>query len=352
MNIDEIRNELNTDKYDFLRKAPLKDHIILLGLGGSYAYGTNVETSDIDVRGVATHSADDIVTCSGFEQVENHVTDTVVYSLEKMISLLSNCNPNTIEILGLEPWQYFYLSDIGHDLIKNADMFLSKKAFNSFGGYATAQLRRLDNKAARLISQSQQEQHILASVNRAKETFRDKYFDYPEDSINLYIDTAVQEDYDTEIFMDVNLKHYPLRDFKDMWSEMHNIVKDYSKFGKRNKSAIEHDKLAKHMMHLIRLYLMCFDILEDGKIVTYRRKDHDLLMSIRDGKYLDEDKQPTKEFYDMVDEYENKLDRLKETTSLPDKPDYDRIKNFLKNTNYNIVKNELQHLYAIKSEGD
>lgn len=101
--------------------------------------------------------------------------------------------------------------------------------------------------------------------------------------------------------MDVSLKHYHLRDYKCMWSEMNNIVKDYSKLGKRNQHAIEHDKLAKHMTHLIRLFLMCFDILEDGKIVTYRTKDHDFLMEIRNGKYLDDNRQPTKEFYEIVD---------------------------------------------------
>ena len=96
--------------------------------------------------------------------------------------------------------------------------------------------------------------------------------------------------------MDIHLTHYPLRDYKSMWSEMHNIVKDYSKIGKRNSNAIEHDKLGKHMMHLVRLYLMCFDILESGKIITYRIKDHSLLMDIRDGVYLDDNKQPTEEF--------------------------------------------------------
>lgn len=43
--------------------------------------------------------------------------------------------------------------------------------------------------------------------------------------------------------MDVNLSHYPLRDYKGMWSEMNNIVKDYAKIGKRNKNAAEHGKL-------------------------------------------------------------------------------------------------------------
>ena len=337
MTIEEIKNKINSSEYDFLRKEPLKDNIILLGLGGSYAYGTNTENSDLDIRGIATHNSEDILTRKGFEQVVNEATDTTVYSLEKIVNLLSNCNPNTIEILGLESWQYLYISSIGQELINNKDMFLSKRAVHSFGGYATAQLRRLSNKAVRTVEQEQREKHILASIENARYSYPNKYFNYPEDSINLYIDKAVNEDYDTEIFMDINLKHYPLRDYKSMWSEMQNIVKDYSKIGKRNSHAIEHNKLSKHMMHLIRLYLMCFDILEDGKIITYRKKEHDFLMDIRNGKYLDDDKQPTKEFYDIVDEMENKLDYLKDHSPLPDNPDYKRINNFLYDANLEVL---------------
>lgn len=242
---------------------------------------------------------------------------------------------------GLEPWQYLAVSDVGQTLIDNADMFLSKKAVHSFSGYANSQLRRLDNKAVRLVNQEQREIHILNSIENAKYTFPDKYFYHSEDAINLYVDKAIQEDYDTEIFMDVNLKHYPLRDYKCMWAEMQNIVKEYAKLGKRNSHAIEHNKLSKHMMHLVRLYLMCFDILEDGKIITYRKKDHDFLMEIRNGKYLDDNNQPTKEFYEMVDELENKLNYLKEHTVLPDNPDYDRINKFLARINLGVIEKTL-----------
>ena len=337
MTIEEIKNKIASSEYSFLKEKPLGNNIILLGLGGSYGYGTNTENSDLDIRGVATHNAEDILTRKGFEQVVNEATDTTIYSLEKIVNLLSNCNPNTIEILGLEPWQYLYISSIGQELINNKDMFLSKRAVHSFGGYATAQLRRLSNKAVRTVEQEQREKHILASIENARYSYPNKYFNYPEDSINLYIDKAVNKDYDTEIFMDINLKHYPLRDYKSMWSEMQNIVKDYSKIGKRNSHAIEHNKLSKHMMHLIRLYLMCFDILEDGKIINYRKKEHDFLMDIRNGKYLDDNKQPTKEFYDIVDEMENKLDYLKDHSPLPDNPDYKRINNFLYDANLNVL---------------
>ena len=338
MKIDAIKTRLTTPEYDFLRQKPLGDNIIILGLGGSYAYGLQTDHSDIDIRGVATHSAREILTGKGFEQVVNEATDTTVYSLEKIISLLSNCNPNTIEILGLEPWQYLHITDIGQALIDNKDMFLSKKAVHSFGGYATSQLRRLENKSIRTVEQERREEHILNSVKNAKYSFPDRYFDCPDDAINLYIDKAVQPEYNTEIFMDINLHHYPLRDYTDMWNEMKTIVSGYAKIGKRNQHAIEHDKLSKHMCHLIRLYLMCFDILEDGKIVTYRAKDHDPLMDIRNGKYL-VDGQPTSEFYEMVDEMENRLEYLKDHTVLPDKPDYERIDRFLEEINIKIIKN-------------
>lgn len=340
MNIEDIKARLQSEEYDFLRQPPLGNNIILLGLGGSHAYGTSTPTSDLDIRGVATHSPEDILTRKGFDQVVNEATDTTIYSLEKIVNLLSNCNPNTIEILGLEPWQYLYVSDIGQALIDHRQMFLSKRAVHSFGGYATAQLRRLDNKAVRLVNQEQRERHILNSIENARYSYPEKYFDYPEDSIRLYIDKAVQEDYDTEIFMDVHLTHYPLRDYKAMWAEMHNVVKDYSKIGKRNSHAIEHDKLGKHMCHLVRLYLMCFDILEKGEIITYRKNDIDFLMDIRNGKYLDDNSQPTKEFYDMVDELENKLNHLKEHTSLPDNPDYKRINKFLEEANWDVLSKQ------------
>lgn len=342
MTLEQIKKELQSSEYAFLKdNEHLGNNIILLGLGGSYAYGTNVETSDLDIRGVAINNKKEVLLGRGFEQVLNEPTDTTIYSFNKIISLLSNCNPNTIEILGLKPEHYLYLSPIGQELLDNKHLFLSKKAVQSFGGYANQQLRRLDNKAARLVGQTQREQHILNSIENARYAFNERYFSYPEDSINLYIDNAIQEGYDTEIFMDINLKHYPLRDYKVMWSEMHNIVKDYSKIGKRNAHAIEHNKLGKHMMHLVRLYLMCFDILEKGEINTYRDKEHDWLMDIRNGKYLDENRQPIPEFFEIVDDLEKRLVYAKENTFLPDKPNYKEIDDFVISVNERIVKGEL-----------
>lgn len=342
MYIEQIKEKVRSNEYDFLRENKnLGNNIILLTLGGSHVYGTNNENSDLDVRGCALNSKRQILTNENFEQFVNEETDTTIYSFNKLISLLSNVNPNTIEMLGNRPEHYLYVSPIGQELLDNAHLFLSKRAAYSFGGYATAQLRRLDNKAVRLVNQEQREKHILNSIMNAYNTFPEKYFSFQEDSIKLYIDKSEQEEYDSEIFMDINLHRYPLRDYKSMWSEMNNIVKDYSKIGKRNKNAIEHNKLGKHMMHLIRLYMMCLDILEKEQIVTYREKEHDLLMDIRNGKYLDDNKQPIPEFFEMIDEYEKKLEYAKENTSLPDNPDYKAINEFVASVNERVVRGEI-----------
>ena len=344
MNITEIRDKvLFSDEYKFLKtNEHLGNNIILIGLGGSYAYGTQKEdgSSDIDCRGCALNSKEEILTNKNFDQFVNEETDTTIYSFNKLVSLLNNTNPNTIELMGLKSEHYLYLHPIGKELLDNAHLFLSKKAIHSFGGYANQQLRRMELLCNRNVSQAQREQFILNTINNAMYDIKQAYQDFTDEEIKLYIDKAVQEGYDTEIFMDVNLKHYPLRDYCSVWNEMKSIVSSYNKIGKRNEKAITHNKLGKHMMHLIRLYMMCLDILEKEQIITYREAEHDLLMDIRNGKYLDSNDQPIPEFYEMVDEYEKRLDYAKLNTNLPDSPDYKKINEFVMSVNERIVKGE------------
>jgi predicted nucleotidyltransferase len=336
----DFKEILKTPEYEFLKtNSHLGNNIILLGLGGSHAYGTNIAGSDVDIRGIAINTKEEILGSANFEQVVNNETDTTIYSIRKIISLLSSCNPNTIEMLGLKPEHYLYLSSIGQELLDNKKLFLSKRAKYSFGGYAFSQLRRLDNKAARTIEQAEREQHILNSITAATYAWPDKYGCFKTgEGIRLYLDESEQENMDKEIFMDIHLTGYPLRDYKAMWAEMKNVVADFDKIGHRNQNAIERGKLGKHMMHLVRLYLMCLDILEKEEIITFRENDISFLMDIRNGKFLDDNSQPLTEFYDMVNEYEKRLDYAVENTSLPDKPDYHKINEFLMSVNERVVK--------------
>lgn len=333
---------LSRPEYEFLRENKhLGNKIILLGLSGSYSYGTNNENSDIDIRGAALNSKSDLIGLTAFEQYVDEHTDTCIYSFRKMIQLLMNCNPNTIELLGMNQENYLYLSPIGEKLLENRRLFLSKRAIRSFGGYASAQLRRLQNALARdSYPQSEKEQHIFNSVKNAMYDFQNRYERFEEGSLRLYIDESPRPEFDTEIFLDASLTHYPLRDYRNIWEEMNNIVRDYDKIGKRNKKK-DNNHLNKHAMHLLRLFMMAIDILEKEEICTYRGAEQKLLMDIRRGDYQKENGLFRDEFYEILSDYERRLEQAAICTNLPDEPDFERIQEFVLWVNEKVVRDEI-----------
>ena len=69
LTLNEIRLELASPPYDFLTcNRNLGSNVCLLCLGGSYAYGLNRPTSDIDLRGVAVNSEKDILLWKDFKE--------------------------------------------------------------------------------------------------------------------------------------------------------------------------------------------------------------------------------------------------------------------------------------------
>ncbi len=230
---------------------------------------------------------------------------------------------------------------MGQELIDHRRMFLSKRAIKSFGGYADAQLRRLQNAVARdALPQSEREKHILKSVMNALDNFNLMYAGKETGSIRLYIDKAENPDLDTEVFVDADYRHFPLRDYTDMWGTMRTVVSAYEKIGKRNKKK-DDNHLNKHAMHLIRLFMMAIDILEKGEIITHRKDDLKTLLAIRRGDYMREDGTFSQEFYELIEEYERRFDEAVVKTALPDNPDMEKIECFVERVNRYAVTGEL-----------
>lgn len=338
----DYKEILNSTEYGFIKENEhLGKHVILLGLAGSYSYGTNIDGSDIDVRGITLNQKSDLIGLTQFEQHVDDNTDTVIYAFNKIITLLLSCNPNTIELLGLNPEHYLYLNDIGQMLLDNKKLFLSRRAIQSFGGYADAQLRRLQNALARdTFPQSEKEQHIFNSVKNAIRGFNSSYKNFEYGSLEIFIDKAVNPELETEIFVNANMTHYPLRDYASMWNTMANVVRDYEKIGKRNKKK-DAIHLNKHAMHLIRLFMMALDILEKGEINTYRAKEHNLLMDIRFGKYQKEDGTFLDSFYDMIADFEKRLNYASENTDLPEEPDMKKVQDLVMTINERVIRDEI-----------
>lgn len=329
---------MNSKEYDFLRSNKrLGKRIMLLGLGGSYAYGTNNENSDIDFRGITLNLPSDLLGLTEFEQYEDGVTDTVIYSFNKIVKLLLECNPNTIELLGLDEDQYLIKTALGQQLLDHKSLFLSKRAAKSFGGYAGAQLRRLQNAIARdSMPQQEREQHIYNSVRNALEDFRRKNEMFDKGDIRIYIDKSDNPELETEMFLDASYRHLPLRDYENMLGVMNSVVRNYDKIGKRNRKK-DDNHLNKHAMHLIRLFMMAIDILEKGEIKTHRTDDLALLQSIRRGDFQKEDGTFSKEFYQLLSEYEKRLETATNDSRLPDNPDMEKVGRFVEEINRKAV---------------
>lgn len=235
MTLNEIKQTLKTDKrYEFLRTNPhLGENIMVLAVGGSYAYGTNAASSDLDIRGITRNTEKEILLGQDIEQVVSHETDTTIYTFKKMIKLLCSNNPTVIEILGLKPEHYLYKHILFDTLKNNVDKILCRKAAYSFGGYIEKSKKMLDLE---------------------------------------------------KVFIDKN-------------------------------------KLAKYMVHTIRLYYMAFDVLENKKIVTYREDEHLLLMDIRNGQFLTDNGEIISDYYDLINKLEERFKYDKENTDLPDTVD-------------------------------
>ncbi|MCR5628925.1 nucleotidyltransferase domain-containing protein [Eubacterium sp.] len=338
----DFRELAKTEEYDFLRNDKrLGNRIILLGVTGSYGYGTNREGSDVDFRGITLELPSDLIGFTEFEQFEDRKTDTVIFGFNKIMKLLLGCNPNTIEILGIDEDEYTIKNEIGQSLLDRKEMFLTKRAAASFGHYADAQLRRLQNAIARdSMSQPDREGHIIRSVGHALDDYNRRSETMTGGVTKLYIDEAVTEGLEKEIFIDGELKHYPLRKYNEMMNTMMNVVKEYDKIGKRNNKK-DDLHLNKHAMHLLRLFMMGIDILEN-KVIRTRRPDDELelLKAVRDGQFM-KDSVLTEEFYKVVSKYEQMYAEAERNSKLPDNPDMEAVEKYVLDINRRIINGEI-----------
>lgn len=342
MSLEHIKNKLQSEEYSFLKDNELlKDNIMLLTLGGSYAYGTNVQKenhqSDIDLRGIRLNSINEILSMKCDDKpFEHRDLDVVIYPLKQMINLLSKCNPNTIEILGTKEEHIFTLSKEGKLLKDNAELFLSQNAYYAFGGYATAQLRRLENALARgVLSQEQKEEHILKTLKHKIISFEEQYKPLSNDMLNIYTDTSTKDEYNKEIYMDINLSKYPLRDFNGAYSQLRQIVSDFDKLNHRNSKKDE-EHLLKHAMHLIRLLKMGTEILEGKGINTYRAADRTLLLDIRNGKYT------YQEIFELAHTLEEDFEYAYKNTILPKQIDLKKIDELTMEINMSLINRQVK----------
>lgn len=271
-----------TDHADYRRLVPDQPQIV--AYRGSHTHGTYIPPEedaghdDVDLMTVYVDMR--LETYFGTEgqvwtgkDVKVGKWDAVSYQLQHFCKLAAGCNPNVLSTLWLRPEDYLYLSDAGQALIDHRDMFSSKLAHKSFGGYAYGQLKRMtawhDQAAAGCGCKGE--------------------FHEPECPLRAERGRGSEKLYATGF----------------MGAKRKELVKQ---FGYDVKNAA----------HLIRLLRMGVEFLSTGKLYVWR-SDRDMLMSIKRGEWSLEQVQ------DEASILFGRLEAAAKVSPLPDKPDFSRI---------------------------
>lgn len=283
-------------------------------IAGSRLYGTNTPDSDTDIRGVFIAPIEYCLGLKNVKEVEklNDGEDETLWEIRQFFKLLTDANPNILDLILHVPIDnYLSSSLIWERIVRNRELFLSKKVKFTYSGYAMAQLKRIETHR----------KYILDPPSH-KPTREE--FDLPENSTipkeqrralltisSQFVREDAQKDAKNEINFNRALEHWKAY---QSWYNNRNP--------ERRELEIKCGYDSKHASHLIRLIRMGKELLGTGD--TYvRRWDAKELLEIRNGHWS----------YEQVMEYTQDLDEdmngLYEDSPLPKKPNHKKIEELL-----------------------
>lgn len=324
---------------------------MLLVRQGSQAYGTATSTSDEDVKGVCVPPREVLLSFeSGFEQAVTSTPDVVVYELRKFFSLAAECNPGIIEMLFVEDEDVLVVTTLGARLRAARALFLSRKARQTFAGYALAQLKRIRAHRRWLesppkapptraefglpdhatlsrdelgIAEAQVRKQLeswspdlegldpaqkIGIQNRWSRTLAEMGLASDESRFRAAASAVGMNDRLFELLQ--NERRF--RASQNEWKQFESWQRERNPARAALEAKFGYD--TKHAMHLVRLLRMCREILDTGRVLV-RRPDAQELLDIRGGAWTYD------ELLAWAEEQDRAIDRALETSSLPPAPD-------------------------------
>lgn len=325
-----------------------KDMLIFETVAGSKAFGTNVEGSDEDLRGIFIAPPLFHGGLDQLQQVQDEKGDEVYFELGRVVDLLVSNNPNLMELLAMPEDCVRYRHPV-MALLK-PELFLSKRCEQSFGGYALGQIKKarglnkkvvnpepeqrkslcdfsyvLEGQGSRPLMEwlheqrMQQEDCGLVAVNHAPGTyalFHDPDINYrgifsPRDP-DVVLCSSVPREAVPVAWVSVNEDAFKAhcKNHEAYWKWVKNRNEQ------RYLTNAQHDKGydSKNMMHTLRLLDMAEEIATEG-VIRVRRPNREFLLKVRAGEF---------EYDELLVMAEEKMLRISEAyakCSLPEEVD-------------------------------
>ncbi len=317
---------------------------------GSHLYQLNTPESDQDFKGVYMPSLKDMVlgkvkdtvdfsTNKSNEKNSSDDTDYEVYSIQKFVQLLSKGEMVTFDMLFAPESAVTYYDefgnmisselaeDIGHPVyrLRNEfyDLFIHKD-MKAYFGYCRRQAAKYGVKGSRLDS--------LYLVRSAYDSYSRKDGDRLEKIKSLL---PVNE------FLKKEEDHYEVLGKKHQWTThlsefIERVESEISKYGNRANLARNNEGIDwKAVSHAFRAGFQLESALINGRMqVVLPDKERELVLSIKKGEldWLSEVKPSLEALMDRVE-------LVAENSTLPNKPDIDKIEEVL----FNLVADYHKH---------
>jgi predicted nucleotidyltransferase len=153
--------------------------ILFKTLVGSHSYGTNIEGSDHDYKGVFIQDPKDKYLNGYKDELEVH-KDEKYFEIEKFLIACSTGNPTQLELLYAPKECIEYISPLfKKEVMSIRDLFLTKTLRHSFASYATEQIRKakgLDKKmnweGKRITRRTVEDMCTIYPLNENKSIFQ------------------------------------------------------------------------------------------------------------------------------------------------------------------------------------
>ncbi len=353
----EIRQGAMMASKDFtLARVRQPDLLLFDTVAGSQAYGTAIDGSDEDRRGVFVAPRSFVLGLDSTEQVADERSDHVYYELGHFIGLLLKNNPNALELLAMPDDCIRHRHPLFERL--RPEMFLSKLCARTFGEYAMGQIRKARGLNKKIVNPQPEVRlpmlafcHVpegqgsvpvldwlaardldpwkcgLTAVRHAEGLFAIYY-----DSRSNHRGLVSRKDPDSLVFSSVPKEAEPIgwmhfnadafrahcKAHREYWEWVRQ--RNQERYATNARHGRGYD--SKNLMHTLRLLDMAFEIAAEGTL-RVRRPDRDFLLRVRAGEF---------EYEELVARAETRLAEVRrafEGCALPDVPDRGAVNRLL-----------------------
>lgn len=300
------------------------DRCQLAVITGSHAYGNATPQSDVDVRGFFLANPEFYFGAKTVKVVDKGVADDIaMYEAKHFFVLLTQANPNIIEVLFTPEDCIVQVGPLGEELLAMRREFLTKRCLYSFSGYGFAQLKRIERHLQWIENPPVEPDPAPYMITRYRNKGTGKVI--PIEDFEQKKARAARLSRTGSAFMreeqweKVEVPDAePYKRARREWDQYQEWVKH------RNPQRAELERQygydTKHASHLIRLLLQCRHILVSRDLPV--RLDGDDLQTVRDVR---SGKLSYNALMEKAIDLEAQLHKLATTASIPSGPDIDGL---------------------------